>query len=620
MVFELPHLIGLGLRFNVSGFGLIYAIITIGAFILTTILSRECLCNSKKMGRYICFTLITFVSTVGLFLADSLFTLYVLFEVMSLASYAWVIQDETPEAMQAGKTHLFITIFGGLSMLMGLFLLPEGLITLPFNQVSEWLPEGQSLFIPATLLFIGFGAKAGSFPLHFWLPKSYPAAPAPATALFSAILSKAGVFGVILLVVVLMRGNMTFANMVFVLGVVTMVLGALRGIFSRNLKLTLAYSSLSQIGFILVGVGLCGLLGSENQVAILGTVGHMVNHTVFKLVLFLIAGIVVVHTKKLDFDSIRGFGRGKPVLHIGFLLAMLGIAGVPLFSGYISKTLLHDGLLELINLYNEQGISTAPYAFAETLFIVSGGMTLCYMLRCYVCLFLQKPIDNAEIKVQSRMISPLSAIALLACALLSLVMGLFPEKTLVSLGMKSIPFFQSTTPEHIHLGFFEWHALKGGLTSIVIGLVLFAIVQFGLSKSKYFVWPDWLNIETLIYRPIIAILTVILTVIAKLINISMDGILYILRRGALPPVEDTAKVPVGSPFTFALGTFLDRITPTLNKTIRRKNPIEESFISLLAAGQDEFFNGIHNLTSSISYGLLLFCLGLFTTLVYLLIQ
>ena len=122
--------------------------------------------------------------------------------------------------------------------------------------------------------------------------------------------------------------------------------GALLAVFSVDLKRTLACSSMSQIGFILVGVGMQGLLGEENLPAVHGTLLHMVNHSLIKLVLFMAAGVVFMNVHALDLNEIRGFGRKKPLLKSVFLAGALAIGGIPLFSGYISKTLLHESILE----------------------------------------------------------------------------------------------------------------------------------------------------------------------------------------------------------------------------------------------------------------------------------
>ena len=343
--------LGMGIRMRADGFRALYAMIASVMWLVTSLFSRDYLRHDHATGRYAFFTLMTLGATVGLFLSDSLYTAFLFFEVMSLASYPWVAHEETPEAMRAAQTYLYIAVIGGLVMLMGIFLLPARMATLPFSSLPAFVSAYgfDALWLPALLILFGFGAKAGAFPLHIWLPKAHPVAPAPASALLSGMLTKAGVFGMLVLTCSLMRGCTAFGDVIFRLGVITMFLGALLAIFSTNLKRTLACSSLSQIGFIMVGVGLQGLCAGENGLAAYGTIQHMVNHSLFKLVLFLCAGVVAMNAHALSLNEVRGFGRKKPLLHFCYLMGMLGIAGIPGFSGYASKSLLHEGLLEYIH-------------------------------------------------------------------------------------------------------------------------------------------------------------------------------------------------------------------------------------------------------------------------------
>ena len=204
-------------------------------------------------------------------------------------------------------------------MLMGLFLL----YTLTGTLVISRLPEAcaalsaekrPTLYLAGALMLFGFGAKAGMYPLHIWLPKAHPVAPAPASALLSGILTKAGIFGVLVLSCSIFLHDKNWGIAVLSLGVLTMFTGAVIALFSVNLKRTLACSSVSQIGFILVGIGMQCLLGEENALAVWGTELHMLNHSLIKLVLFMAAGAIYMNIHKLDLNDIRGFGRGKPLL------------------------------------------------------------------------------------------------------------------------------------------------------------------------------------------------------------------------------------------------------------------------------------------------------------------
>lgn len=619
---------GMGLRMRADGFRALYAAVAGTMWLVTSIFSRDYFAHEHQVERYVFFTLLTLGATVGLFLSDSLYSAFLFFEVMSLASYPWVAQEETPDAMRAAQTYLYIAVIGGLVMLMGLFLLPGGMATLSFASLNAAAQTVgfDALWLPALLILFGFGAKAGSFPLHIWLPKAHPVAPAPASALLSGMLTKAGVLGMLILTCALMRGCTAFSDLIFRLGVITMFLGALLAIFSTNLKRTLACSSLSQIGFIMVGVGVQGLCAGENGLAAYGTIQHMLNHSLFKLVLFLCAGVVAMNAHALSLDDVRGFGRKKPVLHFAFLMGALGISGIPAFSGYISKSMLHEGLLEYIAELNGAGLNALPYQIGEVVFILSGGMTLCYMLKLYLCLFWQKnPTRQAEYDGMKRYLSVPSAIALTLCAALIPLLGLLPGTLMTGVGELARPFMQAAAPQHTPLAYFSAENLIGALKSIVAGGVLFALNWFllmikGEDGSRRYPqrWPKRLDLEDGVYRPLLGALIWIGHVAARLMDGIIDRTALALRRTVLSPAKPAQPVPIGNHFTYGLGRLFGGITLILNRTVRRKNPITLHFESAFVAGQEEAASQFKRLTRSISFGLMMFLIGLVVTLAYLL--
>ena len=635
--------IGMGLRMKADGFRVLYACIACVMWLVTSIFSRDYLKHDHAPGRYAFFTLLTQGATVGLFLSDSIFSAFCFFEVMSMASYPWVAHEEEPEAMRAAETYLYIAVIGGLVMLMGIFLLPQGMATAPYVQLAE-LAQGHKLWLAAALIFVGFGAKAGAFPIHIWLPKAHPVAPAPASALLSGMLTKAGVLGMLILTLHLMRGVTSFANLIFWLGTITMFLGAFLAIFSTNLKRTLACSSLSQIGFIMVGVGTQGLCVCENGLAAFGTVQHMMNHSLFKLVLFLCAGIVAMNIHALKLDDVRGFGRKKPVMHFCFLLAAAGISGIPGLSGYISKSLLHEGLLEYIHELQHHHLNALPYEIAEWVFIISGGMTLCYMTKLYICLFWQKhPTRQQEFDGMKNYMSKPSAIALVAAACVIPMLGLLPHVFMTGAGRLAQPFMNAADPHHLPVPYFSAENLIGAAKSIVIGVVLFFLQRaFVMKKGTYPErWPKWLDLEDSVYRPFIGLLIKLgggfafvadrltdwaLVVInalggffARAFDAIGDGFAMTVRRLFLPQLTKKEAIPVGNRFTYALGRALDGIVAFWARLRGRKVENETHYESLFAAGQHEASAEFKRFTRSISFGLFMFCIGLIVTLVVLLV-
>ena len=294
-----------------------YGMIAAFMWFMSTLFSREYLSHYRNRNRYYLFLLVTLGATEGVFLSADFYTTFIFFEIMSLTSYVWVAHDEKREALRAAGTYLAVAVIGGLVMLMGIFLLYDVTGTLFFDELTglynvygaaandlqtaavtqKWGAGTVSassamtqLWIAGFCLLFGFGAKAGAFPLHIWLPKAHPVAPAPASALLSGILTKAGMYGILILTAYLFLGNTAWSSMILLLGVCTMVVGAVLALFSVDLKRTLACSSVSQIGFILVGVGMSGLMGAENLIAVRGSLLHMVNHSLIKLTLFMAAG------------------------------------------------------------------------------------------------------------------------------------------------------------------------------------------------------------------------------------------------------------------------------------------------------------------------------------------
>ncbi len=504
---------GLGLHLTVDGFRRVYLIVIAFLWAVTTLIGGEYFSHYTTANRYYFFNLFTLGATVGVFLSRDLFTALVFFEIMSFTSYPWVVQEETEAAKRAADTYLAVAVIGGLFALFGLFLLQHTLGTTEIDKLYEAAKASGNqaiLYVAGGCVLFGFGAKAGMFPLHIWLPKAHPVAPAPASALLSGLLTKSGVFGVLAITCSLFRHDPAWGTLILILGVVTMLLGALLALFSVDLKRTLACSSVSQIGFILVGIAMLTLLGEENALAARGTLLHMVNHSLFKLVLFSCAAVVYMNLHALNLNDIRGFGRKKPLLMIAFLCGALGIGGFPLFNGYVSKTLLHESIVEYIGHLAHLGAGTFGMRAVEWLFLLSGGITVAYMTKLFVALFVERhPTRQAEFDAKRRYMRPLSAIALLFSALLLPALGLTANVSMNAIADLGTDFLRAGPLEHaVH--YLSWENLKGGLISIAIGFALyFGVVRTVLMRRENGVrvyvnrWPARLDLEELVYRPLL---------------------------------------------------------------------------------------------------------------------
>ncbi|MBQ8802991.1 MAG: sodium:proton antiporter [Tyzzerella sp.] len=651
-----PGVCGMGLHFTVDGFRAIYGGIAAFMWMMTSVFSEEYFAHYRNRNRYYLFQLITLGATEAIFLSADLYTTFVFFEVMSMASYVWVAQDERKESLRAGATYLAVAVIGGLVMLMGLFLLYHQAGTLQISELYEAC-QGKNVYVAAGCLFVGFGAKAGAFPLHIWLPKAHPVAPAPASALLSGILTKTGIFGILVISCQILLHDAKWGAFVLVIGVITMFAGAFLAVFSVDFKRTLACSSVSQIGFILVGIGMQGLLAEENALAVRGTFLHMVNHSLFKLVLFMVAGVIFMNVHKLNLNEIRGFGRKKPLLAFIYLMGALGIGGVPLWSGYVSKTLLHESIVEYIH-----GLEAGTFAAGiflvedmkifEWIFLISGGLTIAYMCKLFVAVFVEK---NSDEKVQEaydakkNYMNPASTIALSVSAVLFPIMGSLPGMTMNRLADMSQSFMGLAYAGH-EVHYFTWTNLKGSVISIAIGVaVYFLIVRTWMMKRqedgvKVYVnkWSHYLDLEDYIYRPILLklipgicgfvcmILDHITDMLAKLLPIAgnvqagffdtiSDGLIVFLRKTIYKDSPQAMELEEGNEVTHAFGTFLNKLENLLNQTIWRNHPHKKDFEHYFVLKYDAFKENTAMITRSLSYGLLLFSLGLCATLIYLLV-
>ncbi|MBQ3395334.1 MAG: hypothetical protein IJG55_03270, partial [Synergistaceae bacterium] len=253
----IPGICGLGMKIKLDGFRFIYACIIAFMWSATTIFSREYLQHHHNRNRYYLYVLMTFGSIMGVFLSGDLYTTFMFFEMMSLFSYVMVVQDETPEAQRAAQTYLAIAIIGGLVTLTGLILLYAQAGTLDIDELAKFRPADRgALYISGFLVFVGFAAKAAIFPSHIWLPTAHTAAPAPSSALLSGLLTKSGLFGILVLSSGIFIHDSYWGFMLLILAMITMVLGAILAVFSVNIKRTHACSSMSQLGFILTGVSM----------------------------------------------------------------------------------------------------------------------------------------------------------------------------------------------------------------------------------------------------------------------------------------------------------------------------------------------------------------------------
>ena len=577
--------------------------ITLAVYLVTAGTLPQLLKGSRNGRRFLLFYILTGAASLGIFAAADFFTLFCFFEIMTLCSFAYVGCDESQASRKAAMSYLMYGILGGLVMLFGLMLIYSRFGTLGFQKLADtsFAPADTPLLYTAgSCLLFGFGAKAGMFPLHTWLPKTYTAAPCAGTTVLSAVLSKTGIYGILMVSLCLFPDKPiggAWGTALSILGCLTMFTGGLLGLFSTNIKRTLACSSMSQIGFILVAIGCSDSLG-----ALL----HTVNHSLFKLILFTIVSFLFGMTGELDYNRLAGFANRKWWLKLPFICAALGISGVPLFSGFVSKTLIHHGI--------EVCMRVSPYADVyqgvEWIFLISGGMTFAYMLKMYFALFHNHPQEES-CREDTCIAKPgsLSVFLLYALGFLCPAIGLYPETLQLLL---------------------VWENLKGILISLSIGALIYLIFLRtctmkkenleGSSYTRYIdIYPSWLDIEELVYKPVfLKILPFIGALFSRAADRLMDGLSIFIMKTLLRP-GGRSHVRNDHPLAYAAGKLADAVFTLVHVKIRKKPPVSRaSYADLFTVGSTEFSRAARLVLYSVSFGLLLFALGLTATLVYLL--
>jgi len=291
---------------------------------------------SSRM-RFFALFLLLVTGVNGVVLTGDLFNLYIFMEIASIASYALVGFGCESDELEASFKYLVLGSVASAFIFLGIALLYMSTGVLNLAQLSERLASlhwNAPVYLAAILLFCGFGLKAAFIPFHAWLPDAHPSAPAPVSAMLSGIVIK--VLGIYVLARLLFNvfGNHDLLIVLQWLGAASMLGGVLLAIGQWDMKRLFAYHSISQIGYIALGLGLGTPLG------IVGALYHLVNHSVFKSLLFLNAGSVEYSTGTRDLKKLGGLSRTMPVTGATSLVASLSIAGVPPFNGFFSKLII----------------------------------------------------------------------------------------------------------------------------------------------------------------------------------------------------------------------------------------------------------------------------------------
>lgn len=422
----------LGLSFRVDLLSYIMVIITTLIWLFVMMYSHHYMLHEIHRNRFYFFLSLTLSSILGTLLAGDLLTMFLFFEIMTLSSFMLVTHGESAESLSAGYQYLFIGVFGGIMILLAIILQIITVGTLSFEPMAIRFEQiGLIRYFIIGLLFVGFGVKAGMAPVHVWLPRAHPVAPTPASALLSGILIKIGAYGILRVMITYTFPEDPFLDLysawnfgeligyiMIWIGIITMLIGVFLALQQSNAKKMLAYHSISQMGYILLGIGIMAYLGKNGSIGFAGALYHIVNHALFKSLLFMVIGIIYLSIHEYDMYKMGGLYKRFPITAIIAFIACLGIAGIPLFNGFVSKSLIHHALEKAIT-YGHPSL-----LLVEWLFILISAGTVTSFIKFFSFIFLGKL--NKEHMTCSQSIR-IMELAMAGIALVIVLIGLNPH-------------------------------------------------------------------------------------------------------------------------------------------------------------------------------------------------
>ncbi|MBS6196539.1 MAG: proton-conducting membrane transporter [Clostridiales bacterium] len=395
----------LSVTFQLDGMGRVFAGLIGFLWPLAVLYAIEYMKHEERRSSFFAWYLMTYGVTAGIALSGNLLTMYLFYEMLTLVTFPLVLHPMTREARRASRKYLYYSIGGAAFAFLGLVFvmafsvtggtefIPGGILDL--QAAEEWK---NVLYVVFLLGFFGFGVKAAIFPCHGWLPKA-TVAPTPVTALLHAVaVVKSGAFAVIRLTyfsfgIEFLKGSWV-QWVVMGAAMVSILFGSTMAVREAHWKRRLAYSTTSNLSYILLGASMMSPLG------IMAALSHMVFHGVMKISSFFCAGAVMHQTGKTHIYQLDGLGRKMPVTFACLTAASLSLVGIPLFAGFISKWNIAKAGFSCAAA--SEGVGAVLPAAAVAVLLYSALMTAVYMLSVLVRAYFPKVSEEREILEETK--------------------------------------------------------------------------------------------------------------------------------------------------------------------------------------------------------------------------
>ncbi len=470
----------IGIGYEIDALGLFFALLVTTTFLLSGIFSLRYMERDHHLGHYYTLYLMLSGSVLGLVLTGDIFNMFVMIEIMTFASVALTaFRNRRFGSLEAAFKYLVVGSIGSGFILAGIALLYAQCHTLNMAQLSAALSNSlnPTTIFAFALMFAGFAVKSYIVPFHAPAADSYMTAPSSVSMMFSGMVNKAGVYGMIRLTYMIFRAmHLDSVQLLLVtIGTITMFVGVTMALAQHDFKRLLAFHSISQIGYVMTAVGLATALGLTSGLF------HAMNHTLFKGLLFLTAGAVFYATGTTDLDKLGGLSKRMPKTTICFLIGAFSISGIPPFNGFASKWMIYQSVFA-------KGIETEnfAYVFATIVALVVSVMTLASFIKVTQAVFFgQLPKELS----QTREVPLSMRVPMWIMSALCILSGIFYDKVFKYLLAPAVSAIMKVTgyingmmgtgyaeAAGVEDSAFVMTSQKFGLWDPIMWLILFAIV------------------------------------------------------------------------------------------------------------------------------------------------
>jgi hydrogenase-4 component B len=433
---------------------------------------------------------------IGIFCVQNMLGFLCVWEVMALTSFLMIIfEHEKMEILKAGINYLIQAHISITFLTLAFIWVSSHTGSYDFNAIVDYTAYAHPAlcFLLFLCFFIGFAIKAGFVPFHTWLPHAHPAAPSHVSGVMSGVIIKLGIFGILRMLLLIKVNYTDVGYTILVISVISGVYGVMLAIIQHNVKKLLAYHSIENIGIIGIGIGLgCLGLGMNNSFLVFagfaGALLHTLNHSLFKSVLFYIAGTVYQATHTMDIEKLGGLIKKMPKTATLFLIASLAICGLPPFNGFISEFLIYSGLFN--------GIAVNPISSGTILvsalfgLVLIGGMAMLCFTKAFGVIFLGTERHSYPVSIQEPEFSRLFPKYMVALFILAI--GLLPQLFIRVLA-PVVSLFSGTTTTGVSGSFINTMQTVGlsALAFIVVCIIVYFVKRKMTVAKKITISTTW---------------------------------------------------------------------------------------------------------------------------------